>query len=421
MPALGYDATRVTSGAILDHLDGLRAVLAIAVVLYHTGQYTGLDGELDAVPVLPEVLALGEFAVPVFIVLSGFTLMISVARSDQLEVRGGWGGHLRRRAKRLLPPYFAALLVSIFLIAALPPLNTTLGTQWDRKIPMSVEAVISHLLLIHNLSPDLIGLLNGSLWSIAVEWQITLAMPLILMLWRRTNTVAVVAAMTALGVASSTSGVLAWSAPFFPLLFTLGMLAAYWTQGDVGAIERRRGRLVGIVLHHHRVGTIVSTILLVGVLAASSVRPVPMGTMMVGVVASMLLAFDQERARHDDRAPVMTRILSLDPLRRCGNASYSIYLLHAPLLALGNLLLLPIEMPTIVRFVVLMLTVVPVTLLACGAFYLAVERRFLNSHQRTVTPTGRGRRRRGTPIAVGPVDRCPTAPDRSSAPYGATG
>ena len=50
-----------------------------------------------------------------FIVLSGYSLMIPAARNGG-ELVGGFRRYIFRRARRILPPYYAALICSIALI-----------------------------------------------------------------------------------------------------------------------------------------------------------------------------------------------------------------------------------------------------------------------------------------------------------------
>jgi peptidoglycan/LPS O-acetylase OafA/YrhL len=58
---------------------------------------------------------------------------------------------LRRRALRPLPPYFAALAVSLLLIGTVAPLRVARGTTWDDSLPaFGTGAIASHLLLVHN-------------------------------------------------------------------------------------------------------------------------------------------------------------------------------------------------------------------------------------------------------------------------------
>ena len=67
----------------LHFLDGLRAVAALYVLLFHefTGDVVG-HGELSrGMSWLQALLYRGHFSVVIFIVLSGFSLMLPLARS----------------------------------------------------------------------------------------------------------------------------------------------------------------------------------------------------------------------------------------------------------------------------------------------------------------------------------------------------
>src|SRR6185369_16490784 len=98
-----------SSAPRLAHLDGLRAVAAGYVVMFHAVLgFTGseLTGPWRA---LRRVFAFGHEAVAIFIVLSGYCLMLPAARSHPARLTSTTGDFLRRRALRILPPYFAAL------------------------------------------------------------------------------------------------------------------------------------------------------------------------------------------------------------------------------------------------------------------------------------------------------------------------
>lgn len=67
----------------------------------------------------------GHSAVATFIVLSGFSLMLPIARSSEETLKGGMLGYLKRRSLRILPPYYVALGLSLLLIALVPGLHKT--------------------------------------------------------------------------------------------------------------------------------------------------------------------------------------------------------------------------------------------------------------------------------------------------------
>lgn len=95
------------TGLRLDYLDGLRGLTALYVVLFHcrsefTWQYA--DGGFS--PLLWQMTAwmnFGHYAVVIFIVLSGYCLMLPVVRSQNKTLAGGLRGYLKRRAWRTLP------------------------------------------------------------------------------------------------------------------------------------------------------------------------------------------------------------------------------------------------------------------------------------------------------------------------------
>ena len=105
----------------VDFVDGLRGIAALYVVLGHVYAYTRQWAE----PELPEAghesilkfVDQGHSAVAVFIVISGFCLMMPLSREELGTPSGGTGRFLQRRARRILPPYYAALVLSILLMA----------------------------------------------------------------------------------------------------------------------------------------------------------------------------------------------------------------------------------------------------------------------------------------------------------------
>jgi peptidoglycan/LPS O-acetylase OafA/YrhL len=192
----------------LGYLDGLRGLAALYVVIFHVSQlchgYAGVapdkfyavgdwkPGASAAVRSLVRashfvVLGYGRFAVDVFIVLSGYVLMLPVVRAGRDTVGGGFWTFITRRAKRILPPYYAAIGL-IFLMALLVPAMSRpdpVGAYWDACTPtFHLWSFVSHLFLVHTWTPW--GLrIEGPMWSVAVEWQIYLLFPLLMLPVRR--------------------------------------------------------------------------------------------------------------------------------------------------------------------------------------------------------------------------------------------
>jgi peptidoglycan/LPS O-acetylase OafA/YrhL len=106
----GDDPSPVTLADYLDRrptgLDVLRLVLALAVLVSHTWVLGGFGSEPKS-PLTPRYLTLGGFAVGGFFALSGLLVGRSAQRRDT------WS-FARARIRRIVPAYWAALVVSAF-------------------------------------------------------------------------------------------------------------------------------------------------------------------------------------------------------------------------------------------------------------------------------------------------------------------
>jgi len=94
----------------LEFLDGLRGLAAFYVLLHHLYDPFGIPRALTY-PL--SILRFGHYAVGAFIVLSGYCLMLPIVRSTDGKISGGTFHFFKRRAMRILPPYYAALILSL--------------------------------------------------------------------------------------------------------------------------------------------------------------------------------------------------------------------------------------------------------------------------------------------------------------------
>ncbi len=153
-------------------MDGLRALAALGVFCVHLNQILDIDlywGMLD----LGLLMRNGEVGVALFFVLSGFLL----SRPFVVHLRDGAPRpSLRRywlhRAVRILPAYYLCLLLLVWLSGV-----------W--RVPDGRLDVLLHLLFIFNLVEFSILSINPVFWTLAVEMQFYLLLPLVLVLHRR--------------------------------------------------------------------------------------------------------------------------------------------------------------------------------------------------------------------------------------------
>ncbi len=194
----GLNAAAVTTGAPrptrrLRYLDGVRAAAALLVVLVHvrsTVPSLALPRPVD------QLFNLGHFAVTVFIVVSGFSLGLGWAR---LAGSPGWTREfIARRFWRIVPTYWAAIVLSVVLIKL--AIGRPTGTHWDSVLPLDWSGVLVHAALMQDFLPGRPP--NHVFWSIAIEWHIYFGFPLILWLSR--------SRLAVLGTAVLTIAVYAW-------------------------------------------------------------------------------------------------------------------------------------------------------------------------------------------------------------------
>lgn len=389
-------AASAQPAARLAFLDGLRALAALAVVAVHAFQIYGYDLEhwiATATPVplgnavVDQALILsyktvwqwGPFAVPVFIVLSGFSLMLPLVQAPGLQLKGGAGRFYWRRARRILPPYYAALAVAMLVTALVPGFGAPSGVYWDLALPtFQADVILAHLLLVHNLpwaSDPLLGMrINPPLWSIAVEMQIYLLFPLLIALWRRAGAAVAVGLALAVGIATSIMGV-----PILPLsnthylgLFAMGMLGAYIAFRHPTAAAAHRWRWLALT------GGSIALFLGAGILrglpgfSGAWVRDTLLGIAMLGVLVHGAVS---ERGSAVAR-PRYVALLSAPPLVALGERSYSLYLIHIPILALIAALF--IGLPASLAYPLVFVVGFPACIAAAALFFRIVERRFLN-------------------------------------------
>lgn len=351
----------------LPFLDGLRALLAVFVVVHHAylTVWSEYRSPLKFAGIPRSPFLYGHWAVTVFIVISGFCLMLPVVRNG-LTLKGGALVFLQRRAHRILPTYYAALILSTLLCFTLIRQKT--GTHWDVSIPVTIRGLLVHLVLLHNLTKD-VSQINHAFWSIAVECQIYLLFPLFVLLWRRVGarTTLFTTALISAALALSTNG-----------LFLHGMVFQYWAQFAFGALAAYivygNSRWQKVITHPvWQIGPIVLVLCLYLFVNRRSSLPPDWTDWVIGSSSAALIASMAASPRS-----LLTRIASLPPLVWIGTFSYSIYLIHAPLLqVVWQYLLRPLRQSDTTTFILLAIPGTLVILALSYLFYLPFERPFV--------------------------------------------
>lgn len=384
----------------LAYVDGARALAAMYVVLHHCFQWVwgapGSPGVSAADFWVVGWLSYGHYAVSAFIAISGFSLMLPIVRANG-QLLGGALEFFKRRARRIIPTYYAAIGFTLLLDWLF--IGQPSHTVWDLTLPVTLRTVITHLLLIHNFEPGGYYAINGVFWSIAIEWQIYFFFPLLVMLARRLNVPVVTLGTAVLSllafVAIIEFGGTAvhllpahWANKFAYLpgtlaqivdylgLFALGMLAAtiaYSPRHAWPAIRQRvpwRAVIVIVAL------AILVLLLLTGRQLGT------WGTLGLDILTA-LFTLSLFIAIACDTRTIAARVLGFRPLAFVGQYAYSVYLIQAPIIALlfsyfaSPHIILAFHLSGIAQTAILISVALPSVLVIAYLFFLVFERPFL--------------------------------------------
>jgi peptidoglycan/LPS O-acetylase OafA/YrhL len=350
-------------------LDGLRGLAALFVVLNHIFEraWVGYPGSANHAPFWAVWFLYGRGAVVVFIALSGFSLGLGPARS-------GWqfksiATYAHRRAWRILPPYWAALgfsLVMTWYVLAQP------GWPGPNGKSVAVYGFLVQDAFSQGHHPGFwaAGSPNRAFWSIAIEVQLYVLLPLLLLLVRRVSARAMVALVAAVVVTVGVLGphvalmnsALVKFTPDLAVLFAVGLLAA----GIVTAGEHTRSRpWAGYAL-----AAAVPVIVLMVVKGPlwSNLNLFWLDLAWAPAIGCLLAAIATSRPR-----PVV-RFLDSAPARSLGSCSYSLYLTHMPIvIAVSYGLVLGHVAAGTPTFLVLAAIVLPVTVCFARLFAAVFE------------------------------------------------
>jgi peptidoglycan/LPS O-acetylase OafA/YrhL len=295
-------------------LDGLRGLAAVYVLMFHCWLLTFAGFPANSGPAWTGVFMYGRLAVVFFLALSGFSLALSPAMK-------GWRlgsvvTFARRRAWRILPPYWAALLFSIWV-----GYNVVAASHYGPPTART-DAIYAVMLQDVFWAPTP----NGAFWSIAVEAELYIAFPLLILLRRRVGAVGVLAfAFVPLVIhgllapnANPVEGSNHLVANLAPV-FVAGMVAA----GVVAASERVR-RIRWQWLAVASAAPVVAVIVVRGsVWTVYHYFWIDLAVIPAMVFLIMSVA--------TGTAASLRRLLNTKPMRSLGSFSYSLYLVHLPI------------------------------------------------------------------------------------------
>lgn len=295
--------------SFLDSIRGAAALIVVTAHLHFAARPETWFFETKGLLIFNQSV----FAVAIFFVLSGLVLFLQIERE-----KVNYFSFVVRRAFRIFPACIFTVTASyvVYLLWAPSPLASR--GDWFNEVtwPLGItfETYIGHLWLT---GPDA---LLRTLWSLVIEWRVSLFFPAIaaLFIWSPWLAGALSLA-TALAIAASpisliTAGLYGipgayFYAAFFGTFFVAGTFIAAYRLHLVLFLRRwplARYTLLAVCIYY---------------LCLRSTSDSRFGYLTLGLVGCALIIF----CMSDSKA---RRFLRLAPLRYIGRISYSLYLVH---------------------------------------------------------------------------------------------
>ncbi len=154
-------------------LDGVRAIACLAVIAFHISADAHIWDIRGLGHLAVSIVMAGDTGVILFFLLSGFLLFLPYATSLLYDSAWPSTRHFYlRRAIRILPAYY----VSLFLLTWL--------THPEYLRPDHLNQFLLFLTLFMDSSQSTYQQINGPYWTLAIEWQFYLLLPLLALAMR---------------------------------------------------------------------------------------------------------------------------------------------------------------------------------------------------------------------------------------------
>ncbi|MCS5729053.1 acyltransferase [Herbiconiux moechotypicola] len=319
----GRAPTATRPDHFLPHLQGLRAIAVLLVVVYHfwPGRLTG-----------------GYIGVDVFFVISGFLITQQLTRQLERTDRIALPSFYAKRARRLLPAAITVLIFASLMTLFVMPLSSL--TENVREILASTFYVENWVLALNSV--DYLAAANEAslvqhYWSLSLEEQFYLFWPVLLLgasvfavkFLKGRRWAALITVLAVVGVVSfALSVVMTAVDPAAAYFVTYTRVWEFAVGGALALLPRLRptrawqSNLLGY-------GGIVVVLACGYLFDAATPFPGYMAAIPVLGTAAIIVA------HHRERPWDAGRVLSFRPVSFIGDISYSLYLWHWPLIVIA--------------------------------------------------------------------------------------
>jgi peptidoglycan/LPS O-acetylase OafA/YrhL len=327
VPGGGHDGSNIRFRV----LDSLRGIAALIVVLNHYVQAVPEDVRLAAHPgdllILStwaspwpwlrftplRLIVSGESAVDLFFVLSGFVLALQVTRNRQPQI---WP-FLVKRFCRVYLPFAVVILIVATAYTLIPTAPSPSTSTWlNGLLPPRGYSLAAHLLMTGRAG-DMI--LDPVVWTLVHEMRVAAFLPVIFLMIRKIGTAQTVTVCLLVSVVASFGMTESISGSFRATLHFLWMFAAG------SALSFHRDRLTALMKASNCWLTAFLWVLALALLVVAFDRV--WSDFLIGCGAVLLVALCLPKSQ-------ITGVLMFPAPLWLGRVSYSLYLIHLPILIL---------------------------------------------------------------------------------------
>jgi peptidoglycan/LPS O-acetylase OafA/YrhL len=322
-------------------IDALKAVAALLVLMNHFSSYGPLaEAARDYFPsVFNWLFEYGRMAVQVFLVIGGFLAARGLSANGQ-ALDASPLPLIWKRYLRLAVPYLAAIGLAI--------ISAAIADRWmeDDAIPARATFLqwLAHATLLHGLLG--FDALSAGVWYIAIDFQLFALMALLL--WSGRIRIVAPALVLAVAIASlfwfnRDARWDNWAIYFFG---SYGLGAAAWWASD----RKQMSAWLGVML----------TISIAALIIDFRLR------IALALAVALLLGFGR-------RTALLERWPNVRPLAFLGQISYSVFLVHFPVLLLANTLYAQTDYDSSLSTLVCLGLSLAASLAAATLFYRWIE------------------------------------------------
>ena len=305
-----------TSHRYRPDIDGLRTLAIIPVVLYHAGF---------------DLFSGGFVGVDIFFVISGF-LITGIIWREITEDRFSLVAFYERRARRILPPLFAVIAVTLFvgwfLLTASP--FASLANSAFAGIASLSNVYFWNQSGYFSTAADLYPLLHT--WSLGVEEQFYIIIPFVLLGAARFGPRAMIAILLLIVVSSLI--VCIWASYRYPSANFYLLPTRAWELGIGGLLAISAPHVPKSVMLRHGIGAVGAFMILAAVFFFDKNTIFPGISTLLPCAGTALLIWIGSHSNNGQEfsktGGAVNWLLATRPMVAIGLVSYSLYLWHWP-------------------------------------------------------------------------------------------